>query len=201
MHRPILLVLIALTAVVPVFASTTASTCMNITVTVEQFVMAQFSGNVSLTITQSEIERHPTDARLAEAAPASGTLHIQTNYNCDLTLILNPVVGGNGPAPATLNTGIQGTSLTVDGVPVSPGSGVFWGETPFLYFSTQMTSIEADLGPTAKQEGGDLFWYAGRDYVLGFNLGAQNRASDDRIPAWGTYTGSLCATMTPEEAD
>jgi len=197
MHRTLLVVLVALTAVVPVFASTTASTCMNITVTVEKFVMAQWGPDVSLTITQSEIEAHPTDARLAEATPVPGTLHIQTNFDCSADIIVTAAHGGNGGGE-TIWTGLQWTSLEVDGSP-RPVS-LWWPTAPMDYFDGA-TIADRDLGPTAVRGPGDVFWIPGRDYRLGFNVGAKNRTVGGLIPSWGTYSGKLCVRITPEEVD
>jgi len=197
MPKKMLAVLGVVMLAAPVFANTTASTCMNITVTVEKFVMAAWGPDVSLTITQSEIELHPTDAKQASATPVPGTLHVQTNFDCDAKITLHPAVGGNGPAPETLLTGVQPTSLLVDGVDMF--SQPWWPNATMWTMATYSVS-DIDLGPTAIAQGTE-YALPGRDYQLGFNVTAANMNSNGQIPAWGTYSGKLCVVLTPEEDD
>jgi hypothetical protein len=205
MHRTLLLVLAVLAAGAPVYANTTASTCMNITVTIEKFVMAHFGGDVTLSITQSMIEQHPLDARETFADPKSSYLHIQTNFNCDLQLILVPASKGAPPNQETLYTGMLATAVTVDGAEYGspPKPPLPWWVRPKSWNDTTSTTYhvydDLDLGPTASQGGHDAYWAPGRDYWLYFNFRAQNRNQDGNIPSWGTYSGMLCATMSPEE--
>jgi len=190
----VILGILALTA--PVFASTTAQTCMNITVTVERFVMAAWGGNVSLTITQSEIEQHPGDARDAEALSVPGSLHIQTNFNCDAKLTVHPAINGT----ETIGTGLDPQTLTVDGNLITPVHGGLWWPGMEYYYGTASID-DIDLGPTASDEGGSEIAIPGRNYVFTFNVGAKNRTATGLIPSAGTYNGSFCVEMTPEEVE
>jgi len=194
MHKTLIAVLIVLALSAPVFANTSASTCMNITVTIEKFVMAAWGGDVTVSITQSAIEA-AGNALTALSTEASGSLHIQTNFDTAATFTFNPPTGPRPATTETIKTGFLPATVAIDGGdPFTPAG---WAAFPPLVWA-QLVLPVTTMGPTAFSGPPEDSQLQGRDFNFAFTIHAKNENGAGLIPSAGTYSGTACVSLVPK---